>query len=147
VGSGWWEEDLRKYVAEVGAADVVVFEGQVSEERKHEVYAHSWLLALPSLKEGWGLVVGEAGTHGVPAVAYAAAGGTRESITHGQSGLLVDDPAQFTEAIRSLLRDSEQRHRLGEGARAKARTFGWEQSQEAFAQVLDAVLAGRRVGA
>jgi glycosyltransferase involved in cell wall biosynthesis len=147
VGSGWWEEELRKYVAEIGAADVVVFEGQVSEERKHEVYARSWLLALPSLKEGWGLVVGEAGMHGVPAVAYAAAGGTRESITHGGSGLLVGDPVQFTEAIRTLLRDSEQRRRLGEGARAKARTFGWEQSQEAFTEVLGAVLAGRRTGA
>ena len=49
------------------------------------------MLALPSLKEGWGLVVGEAGMHGTPTVAYRCAGGTRESIEDGVSGLLVDD--------------------------------------------------------
>ena len=31
--------------------------------RKHEIYEQAWVLALPSLKEGWGLVVGEAGMH------------------------------------------------------------------------------------
>ena len=71
VGSGWWEDDLRKYVAEAGAGDLVTFEGQVSEKRKHEILARSWLMVLPSLKEGWGLVIGEAGTHRVPTVAYA----------------------------------------------------------------------------
>ena len=91
VGSGWWEDDLRKYVADAGAGDLVTFEGQVSEARKHEILARSWLMLLPSLKEGWGLVIGEAGTHRVPTVAYASAGGTRESISDQRSGLLVAD--------------------------------------------------------
>ncbi len=38
VGSGWWEGRLHEYVAEQGAEDVVVFEGHVDEERKHELY-------------------------------------------------------------------------------------------------------------
>ena len=101
VGSGWWEDDLRKYVAEAGAGDLVTFEGQVSEERKHEILARSWLMVLPSLKEGWGLVIGEAGTHRVPTVAYASAGGTCESIDHDRSGLLVDDQAELTSAVTS----------------------------------------------
>ncbi len=66
VGSGWWEDDLRKYVADTGAGDLVTFEGHVSEQRKHEILASSWLLVLPSIKEGWGIVVGEAGGHRVP---------------------------------------------------------------------------------
>ena len=57
-----------------GAGDLVVFEGHVDEERKHEIYERAWLLALPSLKEGWGLVVGEAGMHRTPTVAYRSAG-------------------------------------------------------------------------
>ena len=39
----------------------MVFEGHVDEVRKQEIYERAWLLALPSLKEGWGLVVGGAG--------------------------------------------------------------------------------------
>ena len=78
----------------------MVFEGHVDEQRKHEVYEQAWVLALPSLKEGWGLVVGEAGMHGTPTVAYRSAGGTRESIEDGVSGLLVDTPVEFTQRAR-----------------------------------------------
>lgn len=145
VGSGWWEDDLRKYVAEAGAADLVVFTGHVTEEEKHRILARSWLMLLPSLKEGWGLVIGEAGSHGVPAIAYASAGGTRESIRDGWSGVLVENPTEFTAAVARLLRDHDERERLGEGARAMAHTFSWDHSQESFAHVLADVLAGRRV--
>jgi glycosyltransferase involved in cell wall biosynthesis len=146
VGSGWWEQDLKKYAGTVGATELVTFEGQVSELRKHEIYAESWVQLLPSLKEGWGLVVGEAGSHGVPTVAYAAAGGTGESILHGRSGLLVDDPSRFSEAVGSLLRDGAQRRHLGEGAREHSQHMSWPRSQVVFATVLSEVLGGRRVG-
>jgi glycosyltransferase involved in cell wall biosynthesis len=143
VGSGWWEEDLRKYAAAAGVGDLVVFEGRVSEERKHEILASSWLLVLPSLKEGWGLVVGEAGTHGVPTIAYAAAGGTRESVADGRSGLLVGDRTELIEAIRGLLRDPGRLADLGAGARETALRFGWPQAEESFATVVAAELSGR----
>lgn len=145
VGSGWWEDDLKKYVAEAGVGDLVTFEGFVSEQRKHELLARSWAMLLPSIKEGWGLVIGEAGSHGVPTVAYASAGGTRESIAHQRSGLLVADEAEMTEATRELLRDNDLRERLGAGALEMSRMFSWTHSQESFAHVLSEVLAGKRV--
>ena len=46
---------------------------------------------MPSLKEGWGLVVVEAGVHGTPTVAFRTAGGPADSIVDGETGLLVDD--------------------------------------------------------
>ena len=64
-------------------------------------------MVLPSLKEGWGLVVGEAAAHRTPTVAYASAGGTRESIVDGVSGVLVDTQAELTSALGALLRDAE----------------------------------------
>ena len=116
VGGGWWEAKLHEYARAKGAGDTVVFEGHVDEARKQEVYERAWLLALPSLKEGWGLVVGEAGMHGTPTVAYREAGGTQESVVDGVSGVLVADRAGFTTAIGDLLADHEDRARLGRGA-------------------------------
>lgn len=145
VGSGWWGDDLRKYVAEAGVGDLVSFEGFVSEERKHEILARSWAMLLPSIKEGWGLVVGEAGSHRVPTIAYASAGGTRESIAHLRSGVLVADSAEMTEATRQLLEDDELRHRLGAGALEMSQAFSWTHSKDSFAHVLSDVLDGRRV--
>jgi glycosyltransferase involved in cell wall biosynthesis len=147
VGSGWWEDALRKYVAESGTGDLVTFTGHVSEHRKHQIYKQSWLMLLPSLKEGWGLVVGEAGSHGVPTVAYASAGGTRESIRHRHSGLLVEHQHELADTVRRMLVDHTLRKRLGDGARTSAHQFTWGHSQGSFVQVVSDVLAGRRVTA
>ena len=73
-------------------------------------------MALPSLKEGWGLVIGEAGTYGTPTVAYRSAGGTRESIEEGRSGLLADDLDEFVAELRSVLTDAVRREALGRRA-------------------------------
>jgi glycosyltransferase involved in cell wall biosynthesis len=142
VGSGWWEAELHEYAAARGGGDTVVFEGHVDEQRKHEVYEQSWLLALPSLKEGWGLVIGEAGMHRTPTVAYTAAGGTRESVADGRSGVLVDDAPQFTAAVDGLLADHDERARLGEGAYAMSHQFTWQHAQESFAHVVASAIRG-----
>jgi glycosyltransferase involved in cell wall biosynthesis len=145
VGGGWWEGNLHEYAETHGAGSTVVFEGHVDEQRKHEVYEQAWVLALPSLKEGWGLVVGEAGMHETPAVAYSSAGGTRESIEDGVSGLLVDTPVELTDALREVLRDRALRAQLSKGAREVSDTFTWGHAQESFAVVLREVLDDRRV--
>ncbi len=140
AGSGWWENELHQYAADRNAGTTVVFEGHVNELRKHEIYGEAWILALPSLKEGWGLVIGEAGAHATPTVAYASAGGTTESISDRESGLLVEDPAAFTSAMARLLEDSALRERLGEGARKRSQTFTWTRGSADFASVLEHVL-------
>jgi len=145
VGDGWWADELTAYAAERGAGAAVVFEGHVDERRKHEVYEQAWLLALPSLKEGWGLVVGEAGMHSTPTVAYAAAGGTRESIVDGYSGVLVDDPHALTAALDGLLVDARGRQRLGAGALEMSHAYTWGRAQEAFSSVLESALRGEIV--
>lgn len=145
AGDGWWAEDLRRYAAQHDARDTVVFEGHVTETRKQVIYAESWLMAMPSLKEGWGLVVGEAGRHGTPTVAYRSAGGTRESIEEDYSGLLVDTPTELTAAVGRLIEDPVLRASLAHGAREMGRRFAWEHSQRSFASVLGRATAGRIV--
>lgn len=142
AGAGWWEQELRDYATaamdRVGALPTraITFEGHVDEQRKHEIYAQSWVMALPSLKEGWGLVVGEAGMHGTTTVAYRSAGGTQESIEDEVSGLLVDNEDEFAPAIARVLRDRELRHRLAAGARTMSHRFTWGRAQESFATVV-----------
>lgn len=145
VGGGWWEAQLHEYAAVHDAGDTVVFEGHVDERRKHEIYEQAWLLALPSLKEGWGLVIGEAGMHRTPTVAYAAAGGTRESVSDGTSGLLVEGVTSFTHAIDRLLSDPDERTRLGHGAEAMSHRFTWGHAQESFAHVVASAMRGELI--
>jgi glycosyltransferase involved in cell wall biosynthesis len=144
VGSGWWEETLHAYARERRAGDAVHFLGQVDEETKERVYEESWVLALPSLKEGWGLVVGEAARAGTPTVAYAEAGGTRESIVDGVSGLLAGDRGGFVAALAEVLTDDDLRKRLADGATVHGGQYTWERTRADFAALLEDVLARRR---
>lgn len=147
VGSGWWEGELHEYAAARDAGDTVVFEGHVDELHKHELYERAWLLGLPSLKEGWGLVIGEAGMHRTPTVAYRDAGGTRESVADGRSGVLVEDRAGFTRALAELVADRERRERLGAGALEMSHAFSWDHAQRSFGLVVLAATRGVLVDA
>ncbi|MEH3034506.1 MAG: glycosyltransferase family 4 protein [Aeromicrobium erythreum] len=138
VGDGWWGDELRAYAAQQGVADAVTFHGFVDDRTKHEILARSWLMLLPSLKEGWGIVVGEAGSHATPTIAYSTAGGTTESIDHKDSGLLVDDREQLVTETVDVVEDTEWRTFLGEGALAKANAYSWDTSRAAFARELGA---------
>lgn len=143
VGSGWWEDELRAYARRVDPAGDIEFTGHVSDQRKQEIYAASWVMALPSLKEGWGLVIGEAGMHATPTVAYRAAGGTTESIDDGRSGLLADTRDQFIAHLERVLTDEAVRSGLAKGARQMSHQFTWGHAQGSFAHVLASTWAGQ----
>ena len=143
AGDGWWGAELREHASRRGVADRVRFHGFVDDATKHRLLAEAWVHAMPSLKEGWGLVVGEAGLHGTPTVAYASAGGTTESIDHKDSGVLVDTPAELTAAIGEILTDTSWRTHLGDGARTKAASYSWPASQSRFAELVIAAAESR----
>ncbi len=145
VGGGWWDAELHAFAEARGAGETVVFHGHLEDEAKNRIYERSWVLGLPSLKEGWGLVVGEAGMHGTPAVAYRAAGGTRESIADGRSGLLVDAQEDFVAALRRVLAEPVLRARLSAGALQMSHAFTWGHAQQSFALVMAAALHGHRL--
>lgn len=145
VGEGYWREQLTDLVTRRGLGDVVTFHGHVDQQEKHRLVASSWVHVCPSLKEGWGLVVVEAGTHGVPTVAYRNAGGVAESVRDGLTGLLADDLDGLVAAVAGLLSDAEQRALLGESARQYAAGFSWDTTAKVFASVLDDVTRDRRM--
>ncbi len=147
VGSGYWEPELHAKAAELGITDRVVFTGHVSEAEKHRILAESWVLALPSLKEGWGLVVVEAGVHGTPTVAFADAGGLRDSVHHGETGLLVEGgAADFTLALRQVLTDGPLRERLSGGAVEWVVQFTWPETVSRWETLLAEAAGHSRTG-
>ena len=138
AGQGYWEDSLRAEAERLGVADAVHFAGHVDDLTKHRLLAAAWLHLMPSVKEGWGLVVVEAAAHGTPTVAFRSAGGPRESVRHGRTGLLVDDEAGFVDATRALLADDARRAGMGEAARAHAAGFSWAAATQAFETVVRA---------
>jgi glycosyltransferase involved in cell wall biosynthesis len=84
-------------------------------------YDRAAVVAVPSRREGYGLVAREAMAHGRPVVA-SAVGGLLEAVEDGVTGVLVppQDVPALRRALEELLGDVERRARLGAAARAHA---------------------------
>lgn len=90
------------------------------------------VVVVPSpRREAFGLVNVEAMAAGVPVIA-AQAGGMKEIVVHGQTGLLVpaDRLAEgIAQGLIQLFTDHEQKQQMGEAARSRVmEAFTWEQA-------------------
>ena len=116
--------------------------GFVAHDALGPLYDRAAVVAVPSHREGFGVVCAEAMAHGRPVVA-AAVGGLLDLVVPEETGLLVpprDIPA-LRAALKRLLGDEELRARLGANARRRAEEeLSWErvteQTLEAYQEAL-----------
>jgi glycosyltransferase involved in cell wall biosynthesis len=143
IGEGPHAGALKLAAARLGVAHAVAFLGFLPREEKARRLREAWVLVQPSPKEGWGLTVIEASACGTAVVA-ADSPGLRDSVRHGETGLLVryDDDAALAGALESVLVDPARRKALAaEGVRWAAR-FTWPDCAQ---RSLDALVAGARL--
>lgn len=118
--------------------DRVVWHGEIPGTALHAHYAAADLFVLPSLYEGYGMVVAEAIAHGLPVL--TTDGGALAHTLPPAAGLQVPagDVPTMQAALGRLLADAGLRERLADGARAAAATLPtWPQQAARFAAVLD----------
>ncbi len=87
VGTGDDTIRLQALAESSGVAEAIYFLGRLSDQDLRQEYAHCDLFALPSLKEGFGLVYLEAMSFGKPCLA-ASAGGAPEVVTEEVGALI-----------------------------------------------------------
>jgi phosphatidyl-myo-inositol dimannoside synthase len=156
VGDGSLRPGIEALARSYDVLDSILFLGTVTDEERNMWLRRAHLLAMPSrlpaggfAGEGFGIAFLEAGAYGKPVVA-GNVGGAVDSVSDGESGLLVDpvDPVAVAEAITRLLSDPELAVRVGAGAQLRAQSFAWPVIVERLEAVLHAQLArpGRRAG-
>ncbi|MEZ4651191.1 MAG: glycosyltransferase family 4 protein [Candidatus Eisenbacteria bacterium] len=121
IGEGELEKELRTLVEEEGLTPFVHFAGYRPSASKYvaafDLYVH------PSVEEGLGTSILDAGAGGVPVVATRA-GGIPETIQDGVTGLLVPpaDAEELARAILELADDPARRTEMAIAAREWVRT-------------------------
>jgi glycosyltransferase involved in cell wall biosynthesis len=122
--------EVRRRLARPDLSGRVVRHGAVPVEGVAALYAAADAFVLPSRKEPYGTVYGEAMDYGLPVIGWRA-GNLPYLAEHEREGLIVPtgDIAALTGAMRRLVEDVEFRRRLGDAARARALTRPtWEAS-------------------
>lgn len=108
VVGGYAEGDLgSKYYSKliVNLPQNIQIRGEVTEEELINLYARCKGLICTALDEDFGLTPVEAMASGKPVVAVNE-GGFKETILHGQTGLLVEvDKAKLVDAVKEISRD------------------------------------------
>lgn len=104
-GDGPLRETLEAQAAALGIAAKVDFAGAFSRDQLPQVMAQIDLLVLPSLWEGFGVVLVEGMAYGKPCVGTAV-GGVPEVVVDGVTGLLVP-PGESPALAQAILRLAE----------------------------------------
>jgi phosphatidyl-myo-inositol dimannoside synthase len=120
AGLGNDRERLAGTARALGVASSVVFPGFVPNAVMPALWERVALLAMPSAREGFGLVYLEAMRAGLPCVGSTmdAAG---DVIVDGETGVLVDrdDPVALGSALSALLADAGRRAAMGAAGRRR----------------------------
>lgn len=107
------------------------------------LYDRAAVVAVPSRREGFGVVCAEAMAHGRPVVA-SGVGGLLDLVVHEETGLIV--PPRDVEALRAalkrLLGNRSLRERMGANARERIREhFSWDRVTELTLEAYEEALA------
>jgi glycosyltransferase involved in cell wall biosynthesis len=140
---GTVQPDLRDVLTRLPTAQVE-FLGPVPRARLADLMSRSHALVLPSIEDGFGLVLSEAMACGCPPIASTHTGG-EDLFTDGVEGFLVPirDPAAITDRLQQLADSPDLQRRMSAAALACVRSLGgWTDYGDRWERLLH-TLTGR----
>ena len=132
-----WLAKLRELVKTLGVEDRVIFTGHLTHKELQAAYERCEVTILPSILEGFGLVVIESWLYKKPAIVSSMAG-VAELVRHEDNGLLFnpDDPNDLAKKLSTVLSDQSLASALGENGFKTSRQCFIERGMKAEAQVM-----------
>jgi glycosyltransferase involved in cell wall biosynthesis len=141
VGEGSLRQSLTERVP-LRLRERVEFAGFQSVDQLPRIFAAADLFVLPSLHDGWGVVVNQALAAGLPIVCSSAVGAAADLVSPGWNGSIVHpaDAVALARAIRDLASDRERRAAIGENSRARARDWTPARGVDRWVELAERVL-------
>jgi len=125
---GSLEAELKSLLSRLPTGSVE-FLGSVSPDTLASIMGSSHALVLPSIEDGFGLVMGQAMACGCPVIASTNTGGS-DLFTDGVEGFIVPirDAAAITDRLQSLIDTRDLQRKMSEAALARVHSLGgWKQ--------------------
>jgi glycosyltransferase involved in cell wall biosynthesis len=141
VGQGPLDSDLAADLPD--GAELLGF---LPRAQLYERMRRAHCLLVPSVREGWGLVVIEANSVGTPAIAYDVSG-LRDSVQDGVTGRLASagQPEDLCLKALEVLEDRERYDEMCRNAIEWSREFSWNETARQLLDVVERVQVPRQV--
>jgi glycosyltransferase involved in cell wall biosynthesis len=127
--------NLSDYITLCGFTDDILLE-----------MSNASIYVFSSLCEGFGLVIVEAMSCGLPVISYDCPCGPKDIITHGINGYLVhlNDEKDFAERISMLISNESKRKKMGNNALERSRYFSMNRVIEMWMALFCELLNSRQ---
>lgn len=136
-GEGALRNELQKLIDEKGLGNRCFLAGLCSNIK--EKYLESSIFTLSSVYEGFGLVLLEAITCGVPVVSFACPCGPRAIIADGENGFLVPpgNVEELADRLIYLIQHPEKRKEMGMKAKQSTENFSKEKVMKQWIELFE----------
>jgi len=135
--SSTYGKKVLSYIKDSKYSSSIHYFGKISKEKKVELMQKSHLIAVTSVKEGWGLIVTEANSQGTPAVVYNV-DGLRDAVKNNQTGLVSNKntPESLAEKIIKIVKNPELYTTTQKNAWEWSKEINFENSYKVFRNLL-----------
>lgn len=128
LGEGPLRGELERLSGAV--SDRIVIMGHRNPGDLPAVFAEADIFVLPSLHDGWGVVINEALGAGLPIVASDGVGAAHDLVADGVNGLVTPagDVGALRDALVLLANDPARRRAMAEASRARNHAWGLDEA-------------------
>lgn len=139
IGNGPEEENLKEQINRLGLNDKVHLLGGMSNSDIMDELARASIFVMTSRSEGFAIVLIEAFSAGLPAIAYETDNGVIDLIDEGKNGYIIENKNReaFSEKLRELMKSKTKRQKLSKEALKKAAEFAPEKIGKKWLDFLD----------
>ena len=141
IGDGKERSAIEQKIKDLKLTKAITLHGFQNKDYINKKLEESSLYLMCSHEESFGIVLIEAGSFGVPQIAFDSAQGAHEIIENNKSGYLIKkrDAKEFAKKANELINDKKKLKEFGKEANKKALEFSFDNIKEKWLKFIKSI--------